>query len=45
MRHAEIAAEFGVDNVILSVKSTDVRLMIEAYRSLPRRRIFHYILV
>ena len=40
MRHAEIAAEFGVDDVILSVKSTDVRLMIEAYRMLAEKTDF-----
>jgi (E)-4-hydroxy-3-methylbut-2-enyl-diphosphate synthase len=37
MRHAEIAADFGFDDVVISVKSTDVRLMIEAYRMLAER--------
>ena len=40
MRHAEIAADFGVHNVIISVKSTDVRLMIEAYRMLAEKTGF-----
>ncbi|MBI3259474.1 MAG: flavodoxin-dependent (E)-4-hydroxy-3-methylbut-2-enyl-diphosphate synthase [Ignavibacteriae bacterium] len=40
MRHAEIAADFGVHNVIISVKSTDVRLMIEAYRMLAEKTDF-----
>ncbi|HYF03285.1 MAG TPA: flavodoxin-dependent (E)-4-hydroxy-3-methylbut-2-enyl-diphosphate synthase, partial [Patescibacteria group bacterium] len=40
MRHAEIAADFGFDDVIISVKSTDVRLMIEAYRMLAERTDF-----
>jgi (E)-4-hydroxy-3-methylbut-2-enyl-diphosphate synthase len=37
MRHAEICEEFGFRDVIISVKSTDVRLMIEAYRLLAAR--------
>ena len=32
MRHVEICDSFGFKDVIISVKSTDVRLMIEAYR-------------
>ncbi|MBS1536523.1 MAG: flavodoxin-dependent (E)-4-hydroxy-3-methylbut-2-enyl-diphosphate synthase [Bacteroidetes bacterium] len=40
MRHAEISADFGVHNVIISVKSTDVRLMIEAYRMLAEKTDF-----
>lgn len=40
MRHAEIAADYGVHNVIISVKSTDVRLMIEAYRMLAEKTDF-----
>ena len=32
MRHVEICDEFNFKDVIISVKSTDVRLMIEAYR-------------
>ncbi len=34
LRHVEIAQDFGFDDIVISVKSTDVRLMIEAYRML-----------
>jgi len=37
MRHVNICDEFGFKDVIISVKSTDVRLMIEAYRLVARR--------
>ncbi len=37
MRHVEICDEFGFKDVIVSVKSTDVRLMIEAYRLVAER--------
>jgi (E)-4-hydroxy-3-methylbut-2-enyl-diphosphate synthase len=37
MRHANICEEFGFRDVIISVKSTDVRLMIEAYRLIAAR--------
>ncbi len=37
LRHVEIAQDFGFDDIIISVKSTDVRLMIEAYRMLAER--------
>jgi (E)-4-hydroxy-3-methylbut-2-enyl-diphosphate synthase len=37
MRHAEICENAGFTDVIISVKSTDVRLMIEAYRLLAAR--------
>lgn len=37
MRHATICEEFGFRDVIISVKSTDTRLMIEAYRYLAER--------
>jgi (E)-4-hydroxy-3-methylbut-2-enyl-diphosphate synthase len=37
MRHVEICDEFGFKDVIISVKSTDVRLMIEAYRLVAER--------
>lgn len=37
MRHVEICDSFGVRDVIVSVKSTDVRLMIEAYRLVAER--------
>ncbi|HET7152926.1 MAG TPA: flavodoxin-dependent (E)-4-hydroxy-3-methylbut-2-enyl-diphosphate synthase, partial [Candidatus Kapabacteria bacterium] len=37
MRHAEICEDFGFTDVIISVKSTDVRLMIEAYRLIAER--------
>lgn len=37
LRHVEIAQEFGFDDIIISVKSTDVRLMIEAYRLLAEK--------
>jgi (E)-4-hydroxy-3-methylbut-2-enyl-diphosphate synthase len=37
MRHAGICEEFGFEDVIISVKSTDTRLMIEAYRLIAER--------
>lgn len=37
MRHAEIGEKFGFSDMIISVKSTDVRLMIEAYRLIAER--------
>jgi (E)-4-hydroxy-3-methylbut-2-enyl-diphosphate synthase len=37
MRHVEICDGFGFRDVIISVKSTDVRLMIEAYRLVAER--------
>lgn len=37
MRHVEIANEFNFDNLIVSVKSTSVPLMISAYRLLAAR--------
>jgi len=37
MRHVGICEEFGFRDVIVSVKSTDVRLMIEAYRLVAER--------
>lgn len=37
MRHAEICENEGFEDVIISVKSTDVRLMIEAYRLIAER--------
>jgi len=37
MRHVGIAEEFGFNDLIISVKSTDVRLMIEAYRLIAER--------
>lgn len=37
MRHVGICDEFGFRDVIISVKSTDVRLMIEAYRLVAER--------
>ncbi len=37
MRHVEICDEFNFKDVIISVKSTDVRLMIEAYRLVGAR--------
>ncbi len=37
MRHAGICEDFGFTDVIISVKSTDVRLMIEAYRLIAER--------
>ncbi|TAL69254.1 MAG: flavodoxin-dependent (E)-4-hydroxy-3-methylbut-2-enyl-diphosphate synthase [Bacteroidetes bacterium] len=40
MRHVEIASEFGFDNIIISVKSTSVPLMIDAYRMLSERTDF-----
>ncbi len=37
MRHVEICNDFGFHDVIISVKSTDVKLMIEAYRLVAER--------
>ncbi len=37
MRHAGICEEYGFRDVIISVKSTDVKLMIEAYRLVAQR--------
>lgn len=37
MRHVAICDEFGFRDVVISVKSTDVRLMIEAYRLVAER--------
>lgn len=37
MRHVEICDEFDFRDVIVSVKSTDVKLMIEAYRLIAQR--------
>ena len=37
MRHVEICDEFNFRDVIISVKSTDVKLMIEAYRLVAER--------
>lgn len=37
MRHAGICEDFGFSDVIISVTSTDVRLMIEAYRLIAER--------
>lgn len=37
MRHVGICEEFGFRDIIISVKSTDVRLMIEAYRLVAER--------
>lgn len=37
MRHVEIANDFGFEDIVISVKSTDVRLMIEAYRMVAER--------
>lgn len=37
MRHVGICDEFGFTDVVISVKSTDVRLMIEAYRLVAER--------
>jgi len=37
MRHVGICDEFGFRDVVISVKSTDVKLMIEAYRLVAQR--------
>jgi (E)-4-hydroxy-3-methylbut-2-enyl-diphosphate synthase len=37
MRHVAICDEFGFRDIVISVKSTDVRLMIEAYRLVAQR--------
>jgi len=40
LRHVEIAQDFGFEDIVLSVKSTSVRLMIEAYRLLAQKTDF-----
>ncbi len=40
LRHVEIAQDFGFDDIVISVKSTSVRLMIEAYRLLAQKTDF-----
>jgi len=37
MRHVGICEEYGFKDIIISVKSTDVKLMIEAYRLIAQR--------
>ncbi len=37
MRHVEICEGFGFSDIVISVKSTDVRLMIDAYRLVAER--------
>jgi (E)-4-hydroxy-3-methylbut-2-enyl-diphosphate synthase len=37
MRHVALCEEFGFGDIVVSVKSTDVRLMIEAYRLVADR--------
>jgi len=37
MRHVQICEDFGFRDVVISVKSTDVKLMIEAYRLVAER--------
>lgn len=37
MRHVAICHEFGFNDIVISVKSTDVKLMIEAYRLVAQR--------
>jgi (E)-4-hydroxy-3-methylbut-2-enyl-diphosphate synthase len=37
MRHVEICDEYNFKDVVISVKSTDVKLMIEAYRLVAQR--------
>ncbi len=37
MRHVQICEDFNFEDIIISVKSTDVRLMIESYRMLAER--------
>lgn len=37
MRHVEICEEFNFRDIVISVKSTDTRLMIEAYRLVAQR--------
>lgn len=40
IRHVEIAADFGFDDIVISVKSTDVKLMIDAYRMIAEKTDF-----
>jgi len=40
MRHVEIAQDFGFDDIAISVKSTSVPLMIEAYRLIALKTDF-----
>ncbi len=40
MRHVQICEDFGFEDVLISVKSTDVRLMIDAYKLVAERTDF-----
>ena len=40
MKHVRISQEFGFEDLIISVKSTSVPLMIEAYRLIAERTDF-----
>jgi len=37
MKHVKICEKYGFEDIVISVKSTDVRLMIEAYRMVAER--------
>lgn len=37
MKHVKICEKFGFEDIVISVKSTDVKLMIEAYRLIAER--------
>lgn len=37
MKHVKICEKYGFEDIVISVKSTDVRLMIEAYRLVAER--------
>lgn len=37
MKHVKICEKYGFEDIIISVKSTDVKLMIEAYRMIAER--------
>jgi (E)-4-hydroxy-3-methylbut-2-enyl-diphosphate synthase len=37
MKHVKICEKYGFEDIVISVKSTDVRLMIEAYRMIAER--------
>ncbi|MCR4417714.1 MAG: flavodoxin-dependent (E)-4-hydroxy-3-methylbut-2-enyl-diphosphate synthase [Ignavibacteria bacterium] len=37
MKHVKICERYGFEDIVISVKSTDVRLMIEAYRMIAER--------
>ncbi len=40
MKHVKICEKYGFEDIVISVKSTDVKLMIEAYRLIAERTVY-----